>query len=366
MKHLIVLALMLLLTACSDNPIIDPPPPPPEIPAQARWSAHASNPVLEPGGFPAWDRGLVKSPSVVLFKDTLRMWYDGSPVKGFDDRLEIGYAWSLDNGLTWQRHPDNPVLSPREDEWDAPQVTFPVVLADGNVLRMWYGGGDFLGTGQRIGYATSTDGVNWNRHPTPVIEPTAGDWNADGVAPGAVIKEDGVFKMWLGGGIGRPLFPTLLTRWSTGFATSPDGIQWTLHNDPATTDPPFQHSDPVLQHGPSGSFDENRAMNASVLRSPTDTGYDMWYMGFSVPAREAGRTYGSIGYATSPDGIQWTKYEDNPVFRPSSDSPRWADGYFTPKVLFDGERFQMWLTGWVNADSHSRIGYATSASVPEN
>ena len=81
----------------------------------------------------------------------------------------------------------------------------------------------------RIGYATSVDGINWNRYPEPVIEPphpTA--WDQDGVLPGGVIKEDGIFKMWFGGGVGPLGYPPASSKWSIGYATSSDCIHWDL------------------------------------------------------------------------------------------------------------------------------------------
>ncbi|MBK7442621.1 MAG: hypothetical protein IPI65_14100 [Bacteroidetes bacterium] len=40
-----------------------------------------------------------------------------------------------------------------------------VIYADG-IYQMWYGGGDNDVTyNQQVGYATSTDGINWVNHP---------------------------------------------------------------------------------------------------------------------------------------------------------------------------------------------------------
>lgn len=64
----------------------------------------------------------------------------------------------------------------------------------------------------------------------------------------------------------------------------------------------------------------------------------------------------SIGHATSPDGLTWTKDPSNPVLTAGSagnwDNPR-VD---CPTVIFDGDTFHMWYAGgdlfqW-------KIGYA--------
>jgi predicted GH43/DUF377 family glycosyl hydrolase len=283
-----------------------------------------------------------------MFKDTLRMWYMGSTSYGFDANIHIGYAWSLD-GINWQQYSENPVFSPRVGEWDYPHIVNPFVIADGDTLRMWYGGGNVTQPGMRIGYATSVDGINWNRYPQPIIEPNAA-WNNDGVLPGGVIKEDGIFKMWFSGGVGPLGYPPPSSKWSIGYATSSDCIHWDLLPDP------------VISHGDnSADFDENEAFCAYITR--TNAGYDMWYSGHSVTAVANGKPQGKIGYASSSNGINWAKYYKNPVLSPTSISPRWVSGYYTPSVLFDGERFHMWFTGWQEGRGLIAIGYATSLKM---
>ena len=314
--------------------------------ARTQWLQYSGNPIIK-AGTSGWNSGMVQSPTVIMFKDTLRMWYEGSTSYGFNDIIHIGYAWSLDS-ITWHQYSENPVFSPRAGEWDYPHIV-PFVIADGDTLRMWYGGGNITQTGMRIGYATSIDGINWNRYPQPVIEPNAA-WNNDGVLPGGVIKEDGIFKMWFSGGVGPLGYPPPSSKWSIGYATSSDCIHWDLLPDP------------VISHGGSSAdFDENEAFSACVTR--TNTGYDMWYSGHSVTAVANGKPQGKIGYASSSDGINWTKYYNNPVLSPTSISPRWVSGYYTPSVLFDGERFHMWFTGWQEGGGLIAIGYATSLKM---
>ena len=208
---------------------------------------------------------------------------------------------------------------------------------------MWYGGGDIRKGDanhreyMQIGYATSFDCINWNRYPDPVIKPvpSGSSWNRDGVLPGGVIKEDGIFKMWFGGGV-DPLIPPVTSKWSIGYATSSDCIHWNLLPDP------------VIMHGDSSTdFDQKAAGHAYVIR--TNEGYDMWYHGLS----------GKIGYASSSDGISWTKYDKNPVLSPTSVSPQWTTAYYEPTVYFDGALFHMWFTGWDEVtDFIATIGYA--------
>ena len=316
--------------------------------AQTNWTHHPLEAVLnafEEG----WSEDGIWAPSVIRAEgDILKMWFSGGN-DGFNHN-RIGYAWSLD-GVSWTRHPNNPVLLPEKD----PVATYPHVLADGDTLRMWYSEGNFRTPDFVIRYATSTDGgATWDRHPTPVIEPgPTGSWNETAVFPGDVIKEDGLFKMWFTGGTGH-FVPTTDTRYSIGYATSTDGIAWTLYDDPATTEPPFHLSDPVLLHGASSAdFDWRSASSASVRG--TVAGYELWYHGTQFPGAAA------FGHATSPDGIEWTKYEGNPVLT-AAGTPL-AFELLHPSVLFYDDQYHMWLSlfgGNGPPVGYANIGYATA------
>ena len=78
----------------------------------------------------------------------------------------------------WFKHPENPVLEfGPNGTWDDAAVLNPAVLFDGTRYQMWYTGYD--GSTKRIGYATSTDGIVWEKHPdNPVLDlGTSGTWD---------------------------------------------------------------------------------------------------------------------------------------------------------------------------------------------
>jgi fibronectin type 3 domain-containing protein len=64
---------------------------------------------------------------------------------------------------------------------------------------------------------------------------------------------------------------------------------------------------PVLTGGGAGAWDETIREKVQVFQD--ETGFKMWYVGHSA----AGQATSKIGYATSPDGITWTKFPGNPV-----------------------------------------------------
>ena len=50
--------------------------------------------------------------------------------------------------------------------------------------------------------------------------------------------------------------------------------------------------------------------------------YKMWYTGYNgAPSNIEGKAEYAIGYATSPDGVNWTKHEGNPIFGPGARAP---------------------------------------------
>jgi len=66
-----------------------------------------------------------------------------------------------------------------------------------------------------------------------------------------------------------------------------------------------------------------------------------------------------IGYATSPDGIHWTRDGDNPILH-KDDGVGWRDSRtYCPAVLRDGSAYKMWFAG--RGNGAYAIGYATAA-----
>ncbi|MBN1955906.1 MAG: BMP family ABC transporter substrate-binding protein [Anaerolineae bacterium] len=210
-------------------------------------------------------------------------------------------------------------------DWDGARVAKPGVIYDGAGYLMWYDGHNLWDEVQ-VGLATSNDGISWTKYlDNPVLTNTAGMWDEGGVerAP-FVLWEGGVYKMWYEGerdGI-RQL----------GYATSTNGIDWNKYA-----------SNPVLEAGPE-TYDQEAAAHGCVLNEGGT--YKLWY-------HAMGDQGAIIAYATSLDGVDWTK--QGPVLQPEG----WEEALWGPSVLKLGDIYWMWygVLGW---DGMPAIGVVTS------
>lgn len=133
--------------------------------AQVNWTKDSTNnPVLQPGLPGEWDELYVQHSAVVFDGNEYHMWYSASSTTTGG---AIGHATSQD-GIVWHKDSlNNPVLTQGSaGEWDGDLVGFLSVLYDGSIYHMWYTGGDKAQI-NRIGYATSTDGISWAKYDNP-------------------------------------------------------------------------------------------------------------------------------------------------------------------------------------------------------
>jgi len=153
-----------------------------------------------------------------------------------------------------------------------------------------------------------------------------GNWNYHVFSPCVIYNASQTrYEMWFGAGYGTP--KTFYYPYKIGFATSFDGLSWTMHPDPVLE--PTQ-----------GEWDETINVQPTVKK--TDGTYHMWYEGVSIPKDEGG-----LGHATSENGIDWIKdFENNPLLKNDSTYSG------SPSVLYDGNSgFSMWYS--VSDDSNS-------------
>jgi len=310
---------------------------------QVNWTKYEQNPVFNTW-LSFWENSRV-SHCCVLFDSTIyRMWYTGNNLAA-DGSPRIGYATSSD-GIEWKRHSlqkDGAVLIGESGQWDRLGVMHPTVVFDGTLFHLWYTGVK-NSSEWGIGYATSEDGINWVKYENnPVLsDADAPTWESNAIFKPSVILKDSVFHLWYTGRND--------TLRQIGYATSLDGKTWTKYS-----------GNPVFKTGPDRTWDQADVNVGSVVLQ--DDIFHLWYSGR--------RTSGAwnIGYATSADGINWERYVDNPVLSPG-ESDSWDRlNVGGAMVIYDDNIFKMWYNGAAELSpaypypSQSRIGYATAPDI---
>jgi len=306
---------VLLILTLSVAQMAEPPGP---------WIKYTGNPVVVTGTVGSWDARKVTDPTVISATGLYKMWYMGKDDGGVGS---IGYAMST-NGITWTKYAGNPVITGTAGSWDANAVGSGDVVFDGATYRMWYTGIDDGGV-SAIGYATSTNGITWTKYAgNPVLTGTVGSWDSVASCP-CVISDTGLYKMWYTGMDDGGIY-------GIGYATSTNGISWTKYA-----------GNPVVVTGTVGSWESQVLCPDVILDGAT---YRMWYTGQDAHGGQR------IGYATSPDGVSWTKSSSNPVLNSGL-----LGGWETwkvrvPSVLLEGDTYRMWYAG------NTQIGYASPGS----
>lgn len=191
------------------------------------------------------------------------------------------------------------------------------VLYEDGIFKMWYSSA-VSATSAAIGYATSTDGVTWNRYASnPVFSPSGvnGAFDKSLAFRSEIVKSNGIYYMYYNGfevndsGAG-----------AIGLATSTDGITWNRNV-----------GNPILSIG--SGWENGSLYNTSVVIVG-----GTWYMLYE--ARGTGSNI--LGLATSSDGITWTKYGSNPVLATSFQGL----GYVAaPALVYDSGVFYIWYLG---------------------
>lgn len=199
--------------------------------------------------------------------------------------------------LNWQKYPTPVLLQGLTGSWDSSIHTAAVIYAEGK-LQMWYGGWD--GEHGRIGYATSNDGLTWQKYPNYVLD-VIGDERQ--VGSPTVLFDNGSYKMWF---LSAPT-QTIL------YAESQDGISWTRQ--------------PISGLNKYNSWESQSHGPGTVLKIGNT--YYLWYTGVGDDG------LWRVGVATSNDGLGWEQYDGNPI---SGDPAPWEENNINhPAVVKYGD-----------------------------
>ena len=197
----------------------------------------------------------------------------------------------------------------------------------------------FLTWGARanVDYMTSSDGLNWaSFQEEPIFSHTQVPFDAMAMPTSAIVDLDGTWHMYF----------FLVPR--SGSATG--GIVEAVAPNPWG---PWEMPERMLVDvGPTGDWDSRSLPAPRVIRIGAQ--YVMYYGG---QHDSSGDTL--IGMATSPDGIQWTKYNDpttteapyaesDPVFRPNLESAPWENSRIVqdPRIVKTEDGYVMMYSSY--------------------
>jgi len=289
-------------------------------------------PAAPAGGWIKWPRepvlgggemGTCFEPTLLTEGATFRMWFSWRPRKLI--ALVEG-----DDGVHWS----DPVvcLEPAPETGWQDIVNRQIIVPRADGYHMWYTGQ--VSERSQIGYATSPDGVTWQRFgDKPVLSPDQPWETANAMCPHVLWDEpSGLFRMWYSGG--EQYEPDAI-----GYATSPDGATWTKHPD-----------NPILRPDKSLTWEQDKVTACQVLQ------HRGWHLMFYIGFRDV--DHAQIGVARSRDGITgWERNPNNPIISPTEGS--WDhDACYKPFALYDEQNdlWRLWYNG--RRDEPEEIGLA--------
>ncbi len=264
--------------------------------AMVHFSALPANPVFQGTNEETWDKNL-RERGYILYEDgKYKMWYTG-----YNDNISgqryLGYAISSD-GVNWKRYSKQPIVP---EKW----------IEDVHVTKyndLYYMMSE--GKGDITHMLTSKDGISWTEHGNLAILKV----NGEPISSGPF----GTPTIWIEGNK-KYLF---YERDDLGIwlATSEDFKTWTNVQD-----------DPVLKLGQK-SYDSGAVAANQIVKYRNK--YYMFYHGSSNSdwMNPEVMALWNSNVAMSTDLVNWTKYPNNPIVEGDHSSPI---------LVFDGNEYNL-------------------------
>lgn len=250
------------------------------------------NPVFAGAGTDTWDRKVRERGYILRHGGKWHLWYTGYSGERTATKM-LGYATSPD-GMTWKRHPGNPVF---DESW----------TEDVHVVR--HGETFYMvaeGRGDIPHLLTSQDGIDWKDHGRLDVRRRDGSPLSPGPygTPTLWIECDAWYLFYERGDLGVWL------------AKSTDRQTWTNVEDA-----------PVIARGPA-EYDRHAVALNQVVR------YRGRYYGvYHANADSNRKGPWTTCLAVSDDLVKWKKYTGNPIIRTNNSSGQ---------LVHDGERYLLY------------------------
>lgn len=264
--------------------------------AMVNFKAYENNPVFSGTNTGTWDNNIRERGYILMEDGVHKMWYSG--YKGGDtDPKYLGYATSTD-GINWKRYSDKPVF---EKKWTEDMF---VIKNDGTYYMYAEGENDIAHL------LTSNDGIHWNEEGDLIMLKTNGDTIQGPYGTPTAWIEDGKWYLFY-------------ERNDEGIwlATSNNKITWTNVQD-----------EPVIKMG-TEEYDAGAVAANQVVKFGGR--YFLYYHGSTNPnwADPNENALWSSNVAMSTDLIHWEKYPGNPIVEGDHSSPI---------LVFDEDKYRLY------------------------
>ncbi|GHT52994.1 hypothetical protein AGMMS49982_14740 [Bacteroidia bacterium] len=276
-----------------------------------QWKKYVNNPVL--GGA---ELGTCFDLTMLQEDGKYKMWFSWRP------KDALAYTESTD-GIKWSEPVI--VLAPvKEHEWEQ-GINRPTILKKDGIYHLWYTGQDRPHNKRsHIGYATSTDGIHFERKSDKPVLVAEKGWEKELTVMIPNVEWDAkgkIFKMWYSGGETNE--PNAI-----GYATSPDGLVWTKYKN-----------NPIFSCDKNAKWEQHKVAGAHIFK------HGDWYLMFYIGYEN--EDLARIGLARSKDGItNWERLPTNPIISP--DKGAWdASACYKPFVIYNKaeKKWRLWYNG---------------------
>ncbi len=245
----------------------------------------------------------------------------------------------------WQRISSEPIMRPRGEAFESAGVFNPAVLKRDHQFIMLYRAQDKNGT-SRLGYATSSDGINFIRRIDPVMEPATEYEREGGLEDPRLIKISDTYYLTYTGYNKKDAQLCL--------ATSRDLIHWERQG--------------VILPAYKGRWNVGWTKAGAIVSQKINGKYWMYFMA------DADKHPNQMGVAYSTDLVHWIEPLDRPVL---ARRPSYFDSYVVepgpPPVLTKDGIFLVYngaddrttyATGWVLFDKNDPTKVLARAEKP--
>lgn len=261
-------------------------------PAMVEFVPNKSNPVFKATGTNTWDK-IIRERGYILFDDSIyKMWYTG--YTGPDSVIKyLGYATSKD-GINWERYAKNPIFNGKWTE------DVCIIKNEGKYYMFAEGRNDVAHS------LVSNDGITWQEE---------GDMTIRTVNGKAIAGPYGTPTAWLENG-----------KWYLFYEVNDEGIWLATSNDHRNWT--NVQDEPVIKKGPD-KYDAGAVAANQVVKYKDR--YYIYYHASSDPMMSS--TAWSSNVAMSTDLVHWTKYPKNPIVEGDHSSPI---------TVYDGHRYRLY------------------------